>query len=137
MGCPHCQSENTKSIKKPTFLGYQQFICSPCDKQFNERTGTDLNYIMYPTPVVMMVIHYYYRFKVSLQDVVELMRMRGLHLTHQTVHNWAHRFGSELGMKLRARRYKKVGDQWHVDCTYLRIEGRWCYFYRAIEKLGI
>lgn len=104
-------------------MGYQQFICNDCGKQFNERTGTKLNYINYPTAVVMLVIHYYYRFKVSLHDVVALMLMRGFHLTHQTVHNWVHRFGLELGMKLRARRYKKSCDRWHVDSTYLYIEG--------------
>lgn len=136
MNCCHCQSNDIKSLKKKTSLGYQQYICSKCGKQFNERTGTNLNYIMYPTAVVMMVIHYYYCFKVSLYDVVELMLMRGFHLTHQTVHNWVHRFGPELGMKLRSRRYKKAGDRWHVDCTYLRIEGRWCYFYRAIDQSG-
>jgi len=77
MNCPHCQSSDTKMIKKKTLLGYKQFICNACSKQYNERTGTKLNFIMYPTAVVMMVVHYYYRFKVSLDDVVELMLMRG------------------------------------------------------------
>ncbi len=136
MNCCHCQSNHTRSLNKATVLGYQQFICSDCGKQFNERSGTSFNFIMYPTAVVMMVIYYYYRFKVSLYDVVELMLMRGFHLTHQTVHNWVHRFGPELGIKLRSRRYKKASDRWHVDCTYLRIEGRWCYLYRAIDNEG-
>lgn len=136
MNCCHCQSSHTKRLKNTTTLGYQQFLCRQCGKQFNERTGTLFNFIMYPTAVVMMVVHYYYRFKVSLYDVVELMLMRGFHLTHQTVHNWVHRFGAELGLKLRARRYKRAGDRWHVDATYLRVEGRWCYFYRAIDKAG-
>ena len=45
-------------------------------------------------------------------------------------------FGIELGLKLRKRRYKQAGDKWHVDATYLRIEGRWCYLYRAVDKSG-
>lgn len=84
----------------------------------------------------MLALHYYFRFKVSLDDVVQLMAMRGFPLSHQTVHNWVHQFGPELGLKLRARRYKNMGDQWRVDATYLRVEGRWCYFYRAIDKDG-
>ena len=72
----------------------------------------------------MIVLHYYFRFKVSLDDVVELMAMRGFHLSHQTVHNWSQRFGVELGLKLRKRRYGQSGDKWHMDCTYLKIEGR-------------
>jgi len=136
MDCPHCQSKFTRKLNQKTTLGYGQHRCFGCNKQFNERTGTQLNFIEYPTEVVMMAVHYYYRFKVSLDDVVELMAMRGFHLSHQTVHNWTQRFGIELGLKLRKRRYKNVGDKWHVDVTYLRVEGRWCYFYRAIDKEG-
>ncbi len=47
---------------------------------------------------------YYYRFKVSLDDVVELMTMRNVFLSHQTMHNWVQTFGVELGLKCRARR---------------------------------
>jgi putative transposase len=84
----------------------------------------------------MMVIHYYYRFKVSLDDVVELMSMRGFTLCHQTVHNWIQAFGVTLGMKMRDRRRGCVGKKWHVDATYVKVEGRWCYLYRAIDKEG-
>jgi len=73
MHCPHCQSKKFKSINKKTTLGY---------KQYNERTGSKLNFIEYPTEVVMLVTYHYYRFKVSLDDVVELMAMRGIYLSH-------------------------------------------------------
>jgi putative transposase len=83
MDCPHCKSTKTKMIKQKISLGYLQYICRTCKKQFNERTGTLFNFIEYPTEVVMIAVHYYYRFKVSLDDVVELMAMRGFHLSHQ------------------------------------------------------
>ncbi len=85
MDCPHCQSKNTKKLSQKTLLGYQQYRCSHCSRQFNERAGIPLNFIEYPTEVVMMTVYYYYRFKVSLDDVLELMLMRGFHLSHQTV----------------------------------------------------
>jgi len=83
-----------------------------------------------------MAVHYYYRFKVSLDDVVELMVMRGFHLSHQTVHNWVQIFGVELGMKLRNSRKGKAGKKWNADATYVCIKGHWCYLYRAIDKNG-
>ena len=83
-----------------------------------------------------MTIHYYFRFKLSLDDVVEVMKMRGFHLSHQTVHNWSQTIGVELALKLRAKRVGKSRNKWHVDATYLKIEGRWCYLYRAIDKEG-
>ncbi len=82
----------------------------------------------------MLAVHYYYRFRTSLDDVVELMQMRGIHLSHQTVHNWAQQFGVDLGLKLREKRYGQCGKKWHVDATYIRVERRWCYLYRAIDK---
>ena len=136
MNCPHCQSKTTRKIKKKTFLGYEQYRCSNCGKQYNERSGTKLNFIEYPTEVVMIAVNYYYRFKVSLDDVVQLMAMRRFYLSHQTVHNWVQTFGVELGLKLRARRKGKNGKKWNADATYIKIEGRWCYFYRAIDKDG-
>ena len=84
----------------------------------------------------MMAVHYYYRFKVSLDDVVELMVMRNIQLSHQTVHNWVQTFGVDLGIKLRARRKGKAGKKWHVDATYICIKGYWHYLYRAIDKAG-
>jgi len=136
MNCPHCQSKFTQKLNQKTTLGYNQHRCLSCNKQFNERTGTQLNFIEYPAEVVMMAVHYYYRFKVSLDDVVELMVMRGFHLSHQTVHNWVQIFGVELGMKLRNSRKGKAGKKWNADATYVCIKGHWCYLYRAIDKEG-
>jgi len=84
----------------------------------------------------MMAVHYYYRFRVSLDDVVQLMAMRNIHLSHQTVHNWVQTFGVELGIKLRERRKGKSDLKWHADATYICIKGYWYYLYRAIDKEG-
>jgi len=136
MNCPHCHSSKTTEMKTTTKLGYNQYRCRDCTKQYNERTGTKLNNIEYPTEIVMMAVHYYYRFKVSLDDVVELMAMRNVSLSHQTVHNWVQTFGIELGLKLRKRRQGQCGEKWHADATYLCIKGHWYYLYRAIDKDG-
>ena len=68
--------------------------------------------------------------------MVEMMAMRGFSLCHQTVHNWAQEFGVTLGIKCRTQRVGKCGKKWHADATYIKIEGRWCYLYRAIDKEG-
>jgi len=66
----------------------------------------------------MLVVHYYHRFKVSLDDVVELMAMREFSLSHQTIHNWTQTFGVELGLKCRRIRQGAVSKKWHADATY-------------------
>jgi len=37
---------------------------------------------------------------------------------------------------LKARRRGKAGRTWHVDETYVKVEGRWRYLYRAIDSAG-
>ncbi|PHQ78665.1 MAG: IS6 family transposase [Coxiella sp. (in: Bacteria)] len=136
MQCPHCESMNTRECKSKTALGYRQFRCRSCTCQYNERTGTSYNHVHYPAEVIMFALYLYYRFRNSLDDVVELMITRGVHLSHQTIYNWAHTFGVELAKKFQKMRYGETGLKWHADATYIRVEGRWCYLYRAIDKEG-
>jgi IS6 family transposase len=41
----------------------------------------------------------------------------------------------ELEQRLR-RHLKPTNKSWRVDETYLRVKGRWCYLYRAIDSAG-
>ena len=72
----------------------------------------------------------------SLNNVVELMALRGIYISHQTVHNCVQIFGVDLGVKLREHRKGKVSKKWHVDATYLEIESNWCCLYLAIDREG-
>ena len=67
----------------------------------------------------MLAIHYYHRFKNNLDNVIELLVRRGIHLSHQPVRNWTQTFGVELGLKLRERRKSSGGKKWHMDSTYI------------------
>ena len=136
MNCPHCDSKNTYSRQSKTDLGYQEYRCRACGSQYNERTGTVFNYLEYPTEVVILVLWYYYDFKTSLDDVVRLMAQRGIELSHKTVSNWANAVGIEVALSFRHRRMGKAGNKWHADATYIKVSGRWCYFYRCIDKAG-
>ena len=37
---------------------------------------------------------------------------------------------------LRRRRTGRIGRSWYVDETYIKVAGRWCYVYRAIDSSG-
>jgi transposase-like protein len=34
------------------------------------------------------------------------------------------------------RHLKPTNKSWRVDETYLKVKGRWCYLYRAIDSAG-
>jgi transposase-like protein len=70
-----------------------------------------------------------------LRNVEELLEERGLEADHTTVWRWVQRYGPELEQRLR-RHHKPANKSWRVDETYVRVNGRWCYLYRAIDSAG-
>ena len=136
MNCPHCKSTNTRQCKQVTYLGYLKFRCRQCDRQFNERTGTIFNYFKYPTEVVILAVCYYYQLKTSLDDVVNLMMKRGFNLRHQTIWNWMQTVRIETALQFRENRIKEIYQGAYTIPIHIKIEGRWCYFYRAFDWQG-
>jgi len=78
---------------------------------------------------------WYLRYSLSLHDVEELLEERGLEADHTTVWRWVQRYGPELEQRMRLH-LKPTNKSWRVDETYLKVKGRWCYLYRAIDSAG-
>src|SRR3954467_5829569 len=133
MTCPHCQTGNTQKLGTATDLGYCPFRCRRCGRRFNERTGTPFNYLEFPTDIVFQVVTFRLLFKLSLRDLVRMFLMRGYEFTHETVRNWEERFAPLIAEQL-SQTQGKVGRRWYVDETYLKVKGKWCYLYRAIDR---
>ena len=136
MSCPHCAATATMEQPRRTTLGYRTFRCGQCRRIFNERTGTPYNHLHYPTDLVLLVVLWRLRYKLSLRDLAEMFLERGVVFTHEAVRDWETRFAPLLAVRLRAKRHGQAGTKWHTDETYLRVNGRWCYLYRAIDREG-
>ena len=134
--CPRCSSSETSSRSRRTSTGYCTFACRACETVFNERTGTPFNDLQYPTDVVMLAVLWRLRYKLSFRDVAEMLLQRGFEVTHETVRVWEFRFAPLLASQLRAKRRGRAGVSWYLDETYLKVGGRWCYLYRAIDHRG-
>ena len=136
MPCPHCASPTTTRQPKTTALGYQTFRCAACRRSFNERTSTPFNFLEYPTDIVLLVVLWRLRYKLSLRDLAEMFLERDFVFTHEAVREWEERCAPLLTERLRAKRRGKAGRSWYVDETYIKVHGRWCYLYRAIDRDG-
>ena len=136
MPCPHCASPTTTRQHRMTALGYRTFRCVACRRRFNERTGTPFNFLEYPTDIVLLVVLWRLRYKLSLRDLAEMFLERGFVFTHEAVREWEERFAPLLTERLCAKRRGKAGRSWYVDETYIKVHGRWCYLYRAIDRDG-
>ncbi len=136
MPCPHCAA--TATVEQPcrTALGYRTFRCGRCRRICNERTGTPDNHRQYPTDLVLLVVLWRLRDKLRLRDLAELFLARGFVCSHEAVREWEARCAPLLAERLRAKRRGAAGTTWHADETYVRVNGRWCYLYRAIDRDG-
>lgn len=136
MNCPHCTTTSTTKRTKQTKLGYATFFCSQCQCPFNERTGTPFNYLEFPTDIVLRAVLWRLRYKLSLRDVAEIFLERGFTFTPETIRDGETRFAPLITEQLRTRRRGQAGISWHVDETYVKVHGKWCYLYRAIDSDG-
>jgi len=136
MQCIGCGSEVITERPERTAQGYRRFRCRTCGKQFNERSGTVLNRTQYPSDVIALVVLWRLRYKLALRDLPEMFDLRGIVFSHQTVHDWEAKLTPSLAEDLRRRRRGKASRSWYVDETYLKVDGRWCYLYRAIDRTG-
>jgi putative transposase len=136
MNCPHCTATVIRKRAKKTKRGYTTFFCPHCRCTFNERTGTLFNFLEFPTDVVLLAVLWRLRYKLSLRDVAEMFLARGFTFTHEAIRDWETRFAPLIAQQLRNKRHGQAGTSWYVDETYIKVHGKWCYLYRAIDHDG-
>src|SRR5512132_222250 len=68
----------------------------------------------FPPEIVSHAIWLYFRFPLSLRMVEEMLAARGIIVGHETVRQWALKFGQGLANEIR-RRLPRAVDKWHLD----------------------
>ena len=66
----------------------------------------------------------------------QVFAVRGFRFTHETVREWEERFAPLITAKLKAKRANQFSEKWRVDETYVKINGKEHYLYRAVDGLG-
>lgn len=75
------------------------------------------------------------RFSLSYRELEEMMSIRGANVDHSTLQRWVKRFTRLIDRRVRARK-KPVHTSWRMDETYIKLNGKWVYLYRAVDKYG-
>ena len=89
----------------------------------------------FPAEVISHAVWLYFRFPLSLRMVDELLAARGSIVSHETVRQWALKFGQAFANQVR-RRLPAVGDKWHLDEVVLTIAGVKHWLWRAVDQTG-
>ncbi|RVU60180.1 IS6 family transposase, partial [Bacillus thuringiensis] len=85
--------------------------------------------------IILVAVGYYCRFSLSYRDVSELLRERGISVHPTTIMRWVHEYGN-LIYQIWKKKNKAAHHVWHLDETYIKVKGAWCYLYRAIDRDG-
>jgi transposase-like protein len=73
----------------------------------------------FPAEIISHCVWLYFRFNLSYGDVAEMMAMRGLSLSYETIRYWCLKFGQTYANGLR--KSHRPGDRWHLDEVFLKI----------------
>lgn len=90
----------------------------------------------FPAEVISHAVWLYFRFPLSLRMVEEMLAARGILVSHETVRQWALRFGQEFAGRIR-RRLPCAGDKWHLDEVVIKIAGVKHWLWRAVDQAGM
>ena len=90
----------------------------------------------FPAEIIAHVVWLYFRFPLSLRMVDEMLAARGIVISHETVRQWALKFGRLFAAALR-RRQPQAGDKWHLDEMVVAISGRKYWLWRAVDQHGV
>src|SRR3954466_3427318 len=89
----------------------------------------------FPGEVISHAVWLYFRFPLSLRMVEEMLAARGIDVSHETVRQWARKFGQDFANQIR-RRLPCAGDKWHLDEVCLLISGTKHWLWRAVDQDG-
>jgi putative transposase len=90
--------------------------------------------------VIRLAVMMYVRYPLSLRNVEDLLAERGIDISYETVRFWWNRFGPMFAAEIRKRRLAQrqgfIQWNWHLDEVFVKVNGRLCYLWRAVDHEG-
>ena len=104
-----CHYHQEASPRKPNWAIQRSSAFTVAVPSTNE-TSTPLNYLEFPTDIVLLVVLWRLRYKLSLRDGAEVFLERGFVFTHETVRDWQERFAQLIADHVRKKRCGQRGE---------------------------
>jgi transposase, IS6 family len=89
----------------------------------------------YEGEIILLNVRWYLKYPLSYRNLKEMMIEREIQVDHSTIMGWVHQYLPGIEKKIR-RHLRPTNDSWRVDETYIKIKGKWKYFYRAVDSNG-
>ncbi len=130
-GCKFCESNHIikKGLRKNKNYSIQTFQCKDCKRKFSINIGFEK---MRVTPQAITASMNLYFNGESLRHVVDFMKLFGVEVTHQTIHNWIKKYIGLMETYLESIT-PQVSDKWYCDEIFLKIKGDRKYLYAMLD----
>jgi putative transposase len=89
----------------------------------------------FPSQIISYAVWAYHRFCLSFRDIEDLLAERVIIVSYETIRQWCEKFGLDYARRLK-RREGRLGDHWHLDEVFIRINGQQRYLGRAVDQDG-
>ena len=89
----------------------------------------------YEGEIILLNVKWYLKYALSYRNLEEMMAERGVEVDHTSIVRRVHH-SPEMEKKIR-KHLRPTNNSWRVDEAYIRVKGKWKYFYRAVIQLEI
>jgi putative transposase len=89
----------------------------------------------FPPDIIQHAVWLYYRFNLSHRDIEDLLAVRGIVVSYESVRLWCNKFGPKYARRLK-RRHQGFGDTFFIDEVFVKIDGIQHYLWRAVDQDG-
>jgi len=89
----------------------------------------------FPPDIIQLAVWLYYRFNLSHRDIEDLLAVRGIVVSYESVRLWCNKFGPKYARRLK-RRHQGFGDTFFIDEVFVKIDGIQHYLWRAVDQDG-
>ena len=90
--------------------------------------------------IIRLAVMMYVRYPLSLRNVEDPLAERGIDVSNETVRHCWNRFGPIFAAEIRRRRIERrrgrANWRWHLDEVFVKINGKQCHLWRAVDHEG-
>ena len=87
----------------------------------------------YPKEVIMDAVYHKLRYSLSYREIEEILKNKGVEVDHSTIQRWVEKFSCVLDMVFKKNK-KPLTSSWYLDETYIKVKGKWLFYYRVIDR---
>ena len=129
--CLYCHSSGFKKfgVRHNKSGDIQRFLCSNCGKTFSVNIGFER---MKHNPQAITTAMQLYFSGESLRNTQKSLRLLGVEVSYQTVHNWIQKYVGLMETYID-KLTPQVSDTWRADEVYLKIKGNMKYLFAMMD----